>query len=274
VVVDCRYDLKDHGWGRAEYGAGHIPGALYASLSDDLSAPPSGANGRHPLPCVEDMEATFGRLGIAAGTQVAIYDQDAGSYASRLWWMLRYLGHDAAAVIDGGWAKWVREGRPARSGTESRPAAAFRGRRHKEMRVPVDQVERMVGDPNVLLIDARAPERFEGASEPLDRTPGHIPGAVNHFYRRNVTDEGVMRSPEELRRQFAETLGGRPPEQAVMYCGSGVTACHNLLAMEVAGLRGTRLYAGSWSEWSSDPGRPVETGPPQVQSAKSKGQSK
>lgn len=261
VVVDCRYDLKNSAWGRERYLAGHIPGAVYASLSADLSAPPSGTNGRHPLPCAEDMEATFGRLGIGSGVQVAIYDQDAGSYASRLWWMLRYMGHDAAAVVDGGWAKWVREGRPARAGAETPPAAAFRGERRKALRVLVDQVERMLGDRGVLLVDARAPERFEGASEPLDRTPGHIPGAVNHFYRQNVTEDGVMLPPDELRRQFAETLGGQPPDRAVMYCGSGVTACHNLLAMEHAGLRGTRLYAGSWSEWSSDPTRPVETGP-------------
>jgi len=261
VIVDCLYDLKDRGWGREQYRAGHIPGAVYASLSEDLSAPPSGTNGRHPLPCVEDMEVTFGRLGIAPGTQVAVYDQDAGMYASRLWWMLRYLGHDAAAVVDGGWAKWVRERRPVRAGEETRPPAVFRGQRRKDMRVLVDQVERLIGSPDVLLVDARGPERFEGASEPLDRTPGHIPGAVNHFYRRNVTEDGVLRTPDELRRLFADTLGGRTPDQAVMYCGSGVTACHNLLAMEHAGLRGTKLYAGSWSEWSSDPARPVETGP-------------
>lgn len=207
------------------------------------------------------MEATFGRLGIARDTQVAIYDQDAGMYASRLWWMLRYLGHDAAAVLDGGWAQWVREGRPVRAGEETRPPAVFRGARHKERRALVDQVERLLGTPGVLLVDARAPERFEGTSEPLDRTPGHIPGAVNHFYRRNVTADGVMLPPETLRRQFAETLAGRPADQVVMYCGSGVTACHNLLAMEHAGLRGAALYAGSWSEWSSDQRRPVETGP-------------
>jgi thiosulfate/3-mercaptopyruvate sulfurtransferase len=261
VIVDCRYDLKDHAWGREQYRVGHIPGAVYASLSEDLSAPPSGTNGRHPLPCVEDMEATFGRLGIATGTQVAIYDQDAGSYASRLWWMLRYLGHEAAAVVDGGWAKWIREGRPVRTGDEPRPAAIFQGRRRKDLRVLVAQVEQMVGSPDVLLVDARAPERFEGASEPLDRTPGHIPGAVNHFHRRNVAADGVMLPADALRQQFADTLGGRPPDQVVMYCGSGVTACHNLLAMEHAGLHGTKLYAGSWSEWSADPGRPVERGP-------------
>ena len=261
VIADCRYDLRNESWGREQYRASHIPGAVYASLSHDLAAAPSGSNGRHPIPCVEDLEATFGRLGITSGTQVVIYDQDTGMFASRMWWMLRYLGHEAAAVLDGGWAKWTREGRPTRAGDEQRPAAVFTGRRRKDLRLPLDQVQAAVGDPAVLLVDARAPERFEGKSEPLDRTPGHIPGAVNHFYKRNVTDEGVMLPPDTLRRQFDEVLGGRRPDQVVMYCGSGVSACHNLLAMEHAGLTGAKLYPGSWSEWSSDPQRPVETGP-------------
>jgi thiosulfate/3-mercaptopyruvate sulfurtransferase len=261
VIVDGRYDLRDERWGLEQYRTAHIPGAVYASLSHDLAAPPSGTNGRHPLPCVETMEATFGRLGISRGTQVVIYDQDAGMYASRMWWMLRYMGHDAAAVVDGGWTKWVREGRAVRTGEERRPAAVFSGRRRKELRLIVDQMEAALGDSSVLLVDARAPERFEGRSEPLDRTAGHIPGAVNHFYKRNVTDEGVMLPVETLREQFAALLGDRSPDQVVMYCGSGVTACHNLLAMEHAGLSGTKLYPGSWSEWSSNPDRPVETGP-------------
>ena len=261
VIVDCRYDLRDGAWGSAQYRAGHIPGAVYAGLSQDLSAPPSGTNGRHPLPCVEEIEATFGRLGISSGAQVAIYDQDAGMYASRMWWMLRYMGHDSAAVVDGGWAKWVREGREVRTGEERRPAAVFSGRRRKELRLIVGQVEAALGDPSVLLVDARAPERFEGRSEPLDRTPGHIPGAVNYCHKRNVTDDGVMLPVETLRAQFTELIGGQSPDQVVMYCGSGVTACQNLLAMEHAGLSGARLYPGSWSEWSADAERPVETGP-------------
>jgi thiosulfate/3-mercaptopyruvate sulfurtransferase len=207
------------------------------------------------------MEATFGRLGISPDTQVVIYDQDAGMYASRMWWMLRYMGHDAAAVLDGGWAKWLREGRAVRAEEESRPAALFRGRPRKELHVILDQMEAALHDPSLLLVDARAPERFEGKSEPLDRTPGHIPGAVNRFYRRNVTDDGVMLPVETLREQFADLLGDHPPDQMVVYCGSGVTACQNLLAMEHAGLSGAKLYPGSWSEWSSDPARPVETGP-------------
>jgi thiosulfate/3-mercaptopyruvate sulfurtransferase len=261
VIVDCRYDLGNEPWGAAQYRDGHIPGAVYAGLKPDLAAPPSGTNGRHPLPCVEEIEAVFGRLGISSGAQVVAYDQDTGMYASRLWWMLRYLGHDAVAVLDGGWAKWIREGRPTRSGEERRPTTVFSGRRRKDLRLLVDQVKAALGDTSLLLVDARSPERFEGRSEPIDRTAGHIPGAVNHYHKRNVTDEGVMHSPEVLREQFAATFGEQLPTQVVMYCGSGVTACHNILAMEYAGLSGGKIYPGSWSEWSADPTRPVETGP-------------
>ncbi|MBI2828050.1 MAG: sulfurtransferase [Acidobacteria bacterium] len=261
VIVDCRYDLRDDRWGREQYRSAHIQGAVYASLSHDLAGPVGSATGRHPLPSSAAMEATFGRLGIGAGAHVVMYDQDAGPYASRMWWMLRYMGHDGAAVLDGGWAKWLREGRPVRKGEETRKAATFTGRPRKDLLLGIEDVEARLGDPSVLLVDARGPERFEGKTEPLDRTPGHIPGAVNHFYKRNVTDEGVMLPPDKLRRQFAEMLGERSPDRVVMYCGSGVSACQNLLAMEHAGLSGAKLYPGSWSEWSSDPARPVETGP-------------
>jgi thiosulfate/3-mercaptopyruvate sulfurtransferase len=261
AIVDCRFDLQNEAWGRAQYHASHIPGAVYASLNEDLAGPRTGFNGRHPLPSPDALAATFGRLGIARGTQVVVYDQDAGLYASRLWWSLRYLGHDAVALLDGGWAKWSREGRPTRSGDESRPATVFEPSPRDGMRVGIDEVLARVGDARTLLVDARGPERFEGRSEPLDRVAGHIPGAVNHFYKTNLSDDGTMLPPDALRARFTGLLGDRPPEDVVMYCGSGVSACHNLLAMEVAGLPGTRLYPGSWSEWSSDPARPVEKGP-------------
>jgi thiosulfate/3-mercaptopyruvate sulfurtransferase len=265
VIVDCRYDLKNGAWGAEQYRAAHIPGAVYASLSHDLAGPATGTNGRHPIPAPAAMEATFGRLGITAARQAVIYDQDVGMFASRLWWMLRYMGHDLAAVLDGGLATWTREGRPTRAGEETRAAERFAGQPRPEMRADVIEVARRLDDPSMLLVDARAPERFAGTTEPLDRLAGHIPGAVNYFYKSNVTAEGTMLPPETLRQQFAGVLGGRAPDQAVMYCGSGVSACHNTLAMERAGLRGSRLYPGSWSEWSSDPGRPVETGPPKAQ---------
>jgi thiosulfate/3-mercaptopyruvate sulfurtransferase len=267
LIADCRYNLKDEDWGPAQYLSGHIPGAVFVNLAHDLAAARTGANGRHPLPSPETMATTFGRLGIGAGTQVVAYDQDAGPYASRLWWMLRYVGHDAVAVLDGGWAKWLREGRPTRSGEERRPAAAFAPRVRGDMLVTVDEAVRRIGDPETLFIDARSPERFEGQPDPLDNVPGHIPGARNRFYKNNLGEDGTMRPPDALRADFTRVLGNRSADHTVMYCGSGITACQNLLAMEHAGLRGTKLFGGSWSEWESDPKRPVE------RSSKYEGQS-
>jgi thiosulfate/3-mercaptopyruvate sulfurtransferase len=259
LIADCGYNLNDETWGRAQYKAAHVPGAVFVDIAHDLAGQRTGTNGRHPLPPVEDMAATFGRLGIADGIQVIVYDQEAGAFASRLWWMLRYLGHDAVAVLDGGFAKWTREGRPVRRGIETRRPAVFTPRLRKQMRVTVDETVAHLGDPSVLLIDARSPDRYAGKPDPLDTIHGHIPGARNRYYRHNVTEAGTMRSGRELKGDFEETLAGNPASQAVMYCGSGITACHNLLAMEHAGLHGARLFAGSWSEWESDPKRPVET---------------
>jgi thiosulfate/3-mercaptopyruvate sulfurtransferase len=261
AIIDCRFDLQNEELGREAYHAAHIPGAIYASLSQDLSGERTGTNGRHPLPSIGQMTATFGRLGIDRTTQVVAYDHDSGMFASRLWWMLRYLGHDAVAVLDGGFAKWMREQRPTRHGEESRPAVQFAAAPRAAMHVDVDRVAAIVGTPGTLLIDARGPERYEGRSEPLDRLPGHIPGADNHYYKLNQTDQGTLLPPDVLREKFGAVLGEYAPEQTVMYCGSGVSACLNLLAMEHAGLPGTKLYSGSWSEWSADPARPVETGP-------------
>ena len=258
LIADCRYNLNDETWGRAQYDDAHVPGAVFVDLAHDLAGPRTGTNGRHPLPAVEDMAATFGRLGIAIDTQVIAYDQEAGAFASRLWWMLRYLGHDAVAVLDGGFAKWTREGRPVRGGVETRRPAGFTPRLRKEMRVTVEETLAHLGDPSVVLIDARSPDRYAGKPDPLDTVYGHIPGARNRYYRQNVSDAGTMRSVRELRNDFETILVDSPASQVVMYCGSGITACHNLLAMEHVGLHGARLFAGSWSEWESDPSRPVE----------------
>jgi thiosulfate/3-mercaptopyruvate sulfurtransferase len=258
AIVDCRFDLHKPEEGRNQYRAAHVPGAVYASLNDDLAGPRTGRNGRHPLPSIDALTAVFGRMGIAPGVQVVAYDQDAGMYASRLWWSLRYLGHDRVAVLDGGWAKWMSEGRPVTGGDERRPTVEFTPAPRRDAVVDIDEVSARQRDGVTLLVDARAPERFEGRSEPLDRVAGHIPGAVNHFYRWNLAADGTMLPPEALRDRFTRLLAGRAPEQTVMYCGSGVTACHNLLAMAHAGLAGSPLYPGSWSEWSSDPSRPVE----------------
>ena len=249
AVVDCRFDLQNVQWGRDQYRLAHVPGAVYASLNDDLSGPLNGSNGRHPLPAIDALAATLGRLGIDRRTQVIAYDQDAGSYASRLWWLLRYLGHDAVAVLDGGWAKWAQEGRPSRLGDETRQATTFEPSPRAGSSVGLADVVAHIGDSERVLVDARAAERFEGRSETIDRVAGHIPGAVNHFFKQNLGADGTMLPPETLRANFERMLGDHSPSQAVIYCGSGVTACQNLLALEHAGLRGAALYVGSWSEW-------------------------
>ena len=260
TIVDCRFDLQHEDWGRDQYLQAHIPGAVYAHLSDDMSAPKTGLNGRHPWPSPEALTAIVRRLGIVNDTQVVVYDPDVGMYASRLWWMLRYMGHDAVAVLDGGWARWVQEGRPVRSGNETRPASSFAGQVRPELIVGVENVAAAMSDPETALVDARAPERFEGRSEALDRVAGHIPGAINRFFKQNVGAGGTFLSSGQLRESWQQTLGGHPPERSIMYCGSGVTACHNLLSLEHAGLPGAKLYPGSWSEWCADPDRPVATG--------------
>jgi thiosulfate/3-mercaptopyruvate sulfurtransferase len=260
AIVDCRYKLDDASWGAREHAASHLPGAVYADLGRDMAGPRNGTNGRHPLPDPHTLAQTFGRLGIASGVQVVAYDQDNGMYASRLWWLLRWLGHDAVAVLDGGFKKWAAEGRPTADGAGHREPRAFTGEPRADRAVDVEHVAELVDTREWRLIDARAPERYRGDVEPIDKTAGHIPGAANHFFQRNLDEHGLFRTPEELRAQMKESLGDKPAEQAVCYCGSGVTACHNLLALEHAGLKGAKLYAGSWSEWSSDPSRPIEKG--------------
>jgi thiosulfate/3-mercaptopyruvate sulfurtransferase len=255
VLVDTRFNLMDVDRGRADYLGGHLPGAVYAHLDEDLSGPPLTDRGRHPLPSPEAMEAAFGRLGIAAGVQVVAYDYADGSTAGRLWWMLRYMGHDAVAVLDGGWKAWEAAGRPVQRGEVRRDAVEFRGEARREWLVTVDAVTEAR-----LLVDARDPGRFRGEHEPIDPVAGHVPGAVNRFFRANLDHSGRFLSPQALSASFAETFGEVPPQDTVHYCGSGVTACHNLLAMAHAGLAPGRLYVGSWSEWSADPGRPVATG--------------
>jgi thiosulfate/3-mercaptopyruvate sulfurtransferase len=260
VIVDCRAKLDDLQWGSREHAASHIPGAVYADLTHDLSGPKSGSNGRHPLPDPQVLAQTFSRLGIESGMQVVAYDQENGMFASRLWWLLRWLGHDAVAVLDGGFKKWTAEGRPVESGEVKRAARAFRGTPRAGMTVDVSDVVAHLGDASRRLVDARAAERYRGDTEPIDKVGGHIPGAKNHFFQRNLDEQGLFRTPEQLRETIIASVGDVPADQIVCYCGSGVTACHNLLAFEHAGLTGAKLYAGSWSEWSSDPKRPVEIG--------------
>ena len=260
AIVDCRSKLDDLDWGAREHAATHIPGAVCADLTHDLSGPKNGTNGRHPLPDPHTLAQTFSRFGIASGVQVVAYDQENGMFASRLWWLLRWLGHDAVAVLDGGFKKWTAEGRPTQSGETHRAPREFSGSPRADMAVDVRAVASLVGAARSRLVDARAPERFRGDTEPIDKTPGHIPGATNHFFQWNLDEHGLFRTPEQLRAKIKTSVGDVPADHIVCYCGSGVTACHNLLAFEHAGLTGAKLYAGSWSEWSADPKRPVEKG--------------
>jgi thiosulfate/3-mercaptopyruvate sulfurtransferase len=267
VIVDCRYNLDDEEWGAREYMARHIPGAIYAHLGRDLAGKKTGTNGRHPLPDPEALRRTFGRLGIASGVQVVAYDQNIGMFASRLWWLLRWMGHEAVAVLDGGFQKWTQEQRATRVGEEHNTLREFIGAPRVGWTMSAGDVAARSRKPDWRIVDARAPERFRGETEPIDRVAGHIPGAANHFYKLNLDDRGIFRTPEEIRRALLESVGDVPSDRIICYCGSGVSACHNLLALEHAGLRGAKLYPGSWSEWSSDPARPVETAAAPVNTA-------
>jgi thiosulfate/3-mercaptopyruvate sulfurtransferase len=252
ALIDCRFDLADPAGGQAAYLQGHIPGAVYAHLER--------TNGRHPLPPAGILAAVFSRWGIEPGVQVVAYDDSGGMVAARLWWSLRFLGHDTVAVLDGGISDWTRAGLPLRQGSETRRKAAFVPHLRPEMKIEADQVLAGLGSQAMLLIDSRAPERFRGAEEPIDPVAGHIPGARNRPWQANLGASDRFLPAAVLQQQFETLLGGSPVSSVVVYCGSGVSACHNLLAMAHAGLHGARLYPGSWSEWSSSASRPVATG--------------
>ena len=259
IVIDCRFDLAEPDKGEQQYREAHIPGARYAHLDRHLSGPKTGTNGRHPLPDSDVLCRTFSELGIGAQMQAVAYDADSGMYAARLWWMLRWMGHDAVAVLDGGLARWRREGHQVKGGVESSTSAQFRGAPRPGWKLSVDEVMQGLNSPNRLLVDARSPERYRGQNETLDKVGGHIPGAANYFFHQNLTADKTFKSPEDLQTQWTPVLKGRDPKEVVVYCGSGVTACHNLLALEHAGIQGARIFPGSWSEWSADPSRPVAT---------------
>lgn len=262
VVIDCRFRLNDPQAGRAMYEASHIPGALYADLDRDLSrAPANPDEGRHPLPDLQVFRAKLGNWGIADGVQVICYDDFGGVLAARLWWMLRYLGHDAVAVLDGGWPSWLAHGFPTSNEHESSWPTTFEGEPRPDMLASLEEVADLSAQgEGWRLIDARDAARYRGEREPIDPTAGHIPGARNHPYAKNLTDIRTMRDKEELIPSWEALVGPQSPSELIMYCGSGVSACHNLLAMEHIGLGGARLLIPSWSGWSADPTRAVETG--------------
>ncbi|MFB0936148.1 MAG: sulfurtransferase [Propionivibrio sp.] len=254
-IFDCRHMLSDVGYGEKAYAEGHLPGAVFMHLDRDLSGPMNGRNGRHPLPDAKLLAGKMGAAGVGRQTQVVVYDDDGGMYAVRLWWLLRWMGHDNVAVLDGSIRQWTSQGLPLTTEEPNYAPADF----ELELRdwvVTSDQVEANLKTNDFCLIDARGPDRFRGENETMDPVGGHVPDARNRFFRDNL-DAGLFRPAAELRQEFLGVLAGAEPSQVVMYCGSGVTACHNLLAMEIAGLPGARLYAGSWSEWCSDPRRPV-----------------
>lgn len=260
VVADVRASLADADYGHRSYVEGHIPGAVHTDLNRDLSDLTRTGRGRHPLPAIEAFALKAGSWGISTGTQVVAYDDADGMYASRLWWMLRWAGHDAVAVLDGGLGKWIAEGRALATGEERRAPCHFVMRPREARAVTADEVERLRSDPGHVVVDSRSPDRYRGENETIDAVAGHIPGARNYFFKNNMAADGTFRPPDELRSQLEEQLAGRASGSSVFYCGSGVTACHNLLAMEIAGLTGARLFPGSWSEWISNPDRPIATG--------------
>lgn len=257
AIFDCCFKLEDTEAGRRSYYEAHIPGAIYAHLEYDLSGWKTGANGRHPLPSPTLMIATFGAWGITPETQVVAYDDQSGGLgAARLWWMLRYMGHDRVAVLDGGWQAWLAEGRPTEEGIAIREPATFVGQPRPDMRRDADA---LLGG-GLTVIDSRSLPRYRGYEEPLDPVAGRIPGARHYYYLSNLGPDGRMLPLDDLRARLKDAIGDAASDQCVFYCGSGVSAALNVLAMEVAGLSGAKLYPGSWSEWCSDPARPVARG--------------
>lgn len=256
IIFDVRYDLMDKNAGKQAYLQGHIPAAIYVDLHDDLSRPPATNRGRHPLPTVDTMNTLFSELGVRPDMQVIVYDDAGGSFAARLWWMLRHMQHEKVAVLDGGWQSWIDAGGPISSTPEARSKCEFNHSALEHDVIDIEQVE-----TSRMLIDSRDPVRYRGESEPIDKAAGHIPGAINRFWKDNLSDNGCFKKKQTLKQEFEEMLAGTPSEDAVFYCGSGVTACHNLLAAAHADLKLPKLYAGSWSEWSSTPGKPVATEP-------------
>jgi thiosulfate/3-mercaptopyruvate sulfurtransferase len=261
-VVDVRWSLLDRDKGRNAWLDAHVPGAVFLDVDRDLASPRGQGPGRHPLPRPEAFASTMSRAGIGTGTHVVAYDFGDASTAARLWWLLRYFGHDRASVLDGGIARWTAEGRPTESASPSITPQAFVASPRPEMRVDADDLERLRSQAGTLVIDSRAAERYEGRTEPIDPIAGHVPGARNHPYPTNVRTREDPRFKEValLREQFAQ-LGADRAETVVCYCGSGINACQNLLALQLAGFANGLLYEGSWSDWCSVPTRPMKTGP-------------
>jgi thiosulfate/3-mercaptopyruvate sulfurtransferase len=258
-IADCRFDLARPDFGHQSYLEAHIPGAFYADLNRDLAAVPSSNTGRHPLPDPTQFSNLLASWGIQPGVKVVVYDAVGGSFASRLWWMLHAMGHVDVVVLDGGYGKWLKETRPLTQGNETIKPTQYHysAQFNPSMYVTTSQVEKTRATGISVLIDARARERYLGLTEPIDPVAGHIPGALNRFHAENLTPEGTFKPALQLKQEFSTLLGDTPSNQAIVYCGSGVTSCFHLVAMALAGLDPARLYIGSWSEWIRDPEHPV-----------------
>ena len=256
LVVDVRHQLSDTAYGERVYAEGHLPGAVFLHCDRDLSGPMTGQNGRHPLPDPAVLAERFGAVGIGPNTQVVVYDDAQGMIAGRVWWLLRWLGHTRVALLDGGLPAWLAAGEPLTQAVVT-PQPRTLPLCLQSAWVSVDWVQSHLNDPAMRLVDARGPDRFRGENETIDPVGGHIPGAVNRFFKDNVLPDGRFKPADVLRAEWQAILAGAPAETVVHQCGSGVSACLNVLAMEVAGMPGSRLYAGSWSEWCADPARPV-----------------
>lgn len=261
LIFDCRHDLLDHGKGLKAYQAGHIPRAHFAPVETVMSGAKTGGNGRHPLPRPEDFAAFLNHCGATPQSLLVAYDDAGNQYAARFWWLARWIGHEGVAVLDGGIGKWTAEARPITTAVPLAPGGGtITPRPNAQMVVTVDELAHSLPWKSLQVVDARAAERFRGEQEPIDPVAGRIPGAVNRFLRLNLNADLTMRPAAEIRAEFEALLGPRRPGEVAHQCGSGVAACMNVLAMEHAGLKGSRLYAGSWSEWIADPTRPVERG--------------
>lgn len=260
VVFDCRFELGNPGWGEREYAAAHVPNAHYLHLDRDLSSPIGDGTGRHPLPAPEEFARTLASRGVGAECQLVAYDQGNGVYASRLWWLARWIGLRKVAVLDGGLAAWRSAGLPVNQDIPPRTPRPLSITVNADAWVSADAVDRLRERPGTLLVDARGPDRFAGRNETIDPVAGHVPGARNHPFAGNLGPDGRFLDAATLRRRWSTLLGSLPASSLVAMCGSGVSACVNLLALEHAGLSGARLYPGSWSEWIRDPRRPIATG--------------
>ena len=259
AIFDCRFSLADPERGRRDYAQTHIPGALYAHLNEDLSSPiVPGVTGRHPLPAIDEMAARFSNWGIDQRVQVVAYDDSGGSLAARLWWLLHWSGHDAVAVLDGDWRKWQSEGRPMNDGPVLRAPRRFVPHLRSDLLITTAEIERELHHSDRKLFDSRTADRYRGENETIDPIAGHIPGAISAPYPDNLNPNGTFRPDDELLQRFTALLGNTPADQCAFYCGSGVTAAQNILALKHVGLGDARLYAGSWSEWITDPQHPIE----------------